>query len=892
MTAVIASRPVIAAKLAKVAQKNYRRGVLGLHAAAQWDGAEFTYKGETVNVIACPSVFAVWDALHRHRGEQWLVVLTPLNEEDLGASVLAHLIDGRLLTPDPWDALLSNFGATTLEPALYRVADDRGFALALLDTLGADDYTPAPAGVLTREHVFTAIAAGPLEIVGSRDVQVDSLALLEWSAVRTRSWDSLRTQLAEPLLGEFSTWLVARSGRLGAVVSKLLTTESLDQLVPLGVVINIFSESDDTAALDIFLATRGIRGVGKADIAHWGDTSAGFLRHSVRPGEQRALLNEAATLANDPDAAPLAERSEMLPVGLTARIRELGVAIERALEMSAQDTPVPSALLHVVERGWIRYQQHMLAASDSNTPTLDAATRLVRWLSTSPDDAPQLRQATKRHVREDAWVDIELNRVRRGVDDLNTQGVLGRLIQRVSARRQTNNHQFAHALADSPQPDVLTVEQILESLLVPLARRQPTLLIVVDALSVSAAAELARVAESDGWTELTVPGADSRTAALAVLPTLTQRSRCSLLAGQLMSGNSAVERREFVSVLKRNDLQVPGEVADPIFHKAALDAVPAGAKLATTVADAIADTDRQKLVAVVLNYVDDTIHHTDPGNTDWTFNTITHLAHLLTAAQRSGRAVVITSDHGHVIDRGDGIFLNRDAVYCHRAHGDTKAIDPEREVLVRGPRVMTDTNTVVLAVDESVRYQARNAGYHGGGSPAEVLVPVIVLVPGLDELGDGWNLVGRPEPAWWEPTDLPTLVSPPPPEPAKSKRKAPPKEQAPSLFDEPTSALDEKDSLGAEVVTTDVYKRQLMVAGRMSLSPHQVSSLIDALNGTGSLEITVGTAAAVLGVPNSRARGALMQAKRVLDVEGYEVLTISGEVVALKRGTLKEQFGL
>ena len=49
--------------------------------------------------------------------------------------------------------------------------------------------------------------------------------------------------------------------------------------------------------------------------------------------------------------------------------------------------------------------------------------------------------------------------------------------------------------------------------------------------------------------------------------------------------------------------------------------LPSGLSLATDVNNAIADVANQKLVAVVLNYVDDTLHHTDPGRTDWTVET-------------------------------------------------------------------------------------------------------------------------------------------------------------------------------------------------------------------------------------------------------------------------------
>ena len=124
-----------------------------------------------------------------------------------------------------------------------------------------------------------------------------------------------------------------------------------------------------------------------------------------------------------------------------------------------------------------------------------------------------------------------------------------------------------------------------------------------------------------------------RSGALAVLPTLTQRSRCSLLCGELREGPDTAERSGFVALIRHAQLQPPGNIPDPIFHKRALDAKPSGQTLATDVANAIADTTHQPLVAAVLNYVDDTLHHTDPGGTDWNLDTITHLRALLHAAR-------------------------------------------------------------------------------------------------------------------------------------------------------------------------------------------------------------------------------------------------------------------
>ena len=72
------------------------------------------------------------------------------------------------------------------------------------------------------------------------------------------------------------------------------------------------------------------------------------------------------------------------------------------------------------------------------------------------------------------------------------------------------------------------------------------LLLVLDGMSAAVRTEvvgdvLSRTAE--GWAEALLPGQDRRAAALAVLPTLTEFSRASLLCGELRSGGQDVERR-------------------------------------------------------------------------------------------------------------------------------------------------------------------------------------------------------------------------------------------------------------------------------------------------------------------------------------------------------------
>ena len=73
----------------------------------------------------------------------------------------------------------------------------------------------------------------------------------------------------------------------------------------------------------------------------------------------------------------------------------------------------------------------------------------------------------------------------------------------------------------------------------------------------------------------------------------------------------------------------------------------------------------------------------------------------------------------------------------------------------------------VLAVDEHLRYGPLKAGYHGGGAPAEAVVPVAVLVPGAVPDETGLQLAPPQEPGWWiDPVTsvaaVPTIPAPPP----------------------------------------------------------------------------------------------------------------------------------
>ncbi|MGX7728482.1 BREX-2 system phosphatase PglZ [Rhodococcus sp. 2H158] len=884
MSTLTVTRPIIAAKLAKAVEKRHRNGVLGLRATPKWDGGTFVHDGVPVTVAPCPSTFAVWEALEQRNHDEWLVVLTPIEEADLGVGVLAHLVDGRLISPDPWDALRSTFSATTVEPALYRVANDRALAMGLLAAIPTAAVTPAPGGVLTRAHAMSAVARGALAMTDDPATEIDTLVVLEWSRRPgvTAEFDRLRTDGGAELVAATTTWLAERAGRLAKPVAALLKTQRIADLVPLGLLAGLFTDPGSDLARGLFLGRYGLTDLTTEDLAAWHDDSSGLVIGTLTDSERRAVLQSAAAHARELGIDDLAGRSELLPQGLTARLDALAHAIEVAMPGDPVEFGPKQGGLDSVEWAWQQTLRHLSARTSSSYRAAEATVRLLRWLAVDTPTTGNLDDHTRRYIDGDGWVDAALAAAYRGTDHRALAAAVTRVIDAVTARRRGHDRRFAAALADTPHPTGPVVEQLLRTVVLPLAKARPTLLLVVDALSIAAATDIAAAAAEHGWTEAAALGGSRRAAALAVLPTLTQRSRCSLLTGDLREGDVAAERAGFLDALRSVGLEAALGRVDPIFHKKALDTVPAGADLATEVANAIADTAGRPLVAAVLNFVDDTLHHTDPGGTDWGIGTITHLRALLQAAQRAGRAVVVTSDHGHIIERRTSVKRARANLYGQRAHGDLDHVD-DGEIVVRGPRVLTDSHTVVLAVEENVRYGPVNAGYHGGAAPSEVLVPVLAFHTG--ERPATLTALEPVEPRWWY---APVQIAAPAATPVSA---APAKQAAPTLFDtdEPATVTV---NVADQVIATPVFADQERLAGRIVVQREQIRALLAALLAAPARELTTAQAASLLGIAPARVGGALLQIKRVLDVEGYEVLLLDGGVAGLDEAALREQFGL
>ncbi len=707
--------------------------------------------------------------------------------------------------------------------------------------------------------------------------------------------------VTDALLG----WLAGRCGLLAEPFGQLLRAGRVADLVPLGLVAGVVrataAGSGPRALLRREIASNPSDRVLEAWAAEAADV-LGDLITGEDAGVAAPLLARADTLLLAVEGADDAEVSDILPRGLTARLATLADALERAVKPAAsraESGGVDRALVEPagfapVETAYARVNEHRLAGrpEEVRVPRAAAAVRLGRWLATEVAPAAGLGALAARHRDDDAWVDRAIADAWTGVGDDLLARALETVVSAARLRRDAHDIAFAAGLAaegaataTAPAGTVL-LEDLLPSTVLPLARQQPVLLVVADGVSVAVATELVDDLERRyEWLEVLPVDATQRAVGLAVLPTLTEVSRTSLLSGTLARGTQADELRGFEEARTR------AGVTGALFHKKPLDSSAAGHDLAADVAAAVDDVASTRLVACVLNTVDDALDRSDPGGTEWTADAVKHLRALLARAQRAGRIVVLTSDHGHIVERREGTVRSAGGSTSNRSRPAGGPPAGPGEVLVQGRRVLADGAAAILAVDERLRYSALKAGYHGGASPAEAVVPVFVLAPGAPP--DGWKLAPPRSPGWWRTAvgvaETAGVIARPP---------TPRRVEPPTLFDpEPVAgapAVDERaHSLARAVLSSAPYRAQ-RGRGVTVLREDQVEALLRALLAAPGGRLDPASAAAALGLSELQLTGAVLHVQRLLNVEQYPVLTrdADGRGLVLDESLLREQFGL
>lgn len=878
-----------------------------------WSGPErLEVRGKTCWIHWCASVLEMRDRLLEPPVEgEVLVLLANRPDEALGPDLLCRLLRRRLLDIDPWKALRQAFGASRLDP---RLAHEPWLAEALLDSQPAGGYPPVPTSSLDLDSAWRAFLEAHLAL---GDGATDPMSLLRWS-LGNGGPEQLR-QLAPPRVEKVLDYLHRRGGNTSAAIARLAYHGREGDALALGLVCRaLFS---GLPAEEVRRAAAGARLEGLLD-GHkldrtegrlWAETAEAIAEGWQRGTTPRPLLARTLRLADELlktlELEPLAYHSRWLSSGYTQRADRLATALRQSLASTpaAADGPLVSLAERVAEHHRAR------RPGPDGASVLAMVGRLLRWLSrreAEPLEMPSLEVAVRLYGSELSFVDFAREALWRHAPEPPLSDSVALLLERVATLREDFNRRFGELVrgwfeADGDTPGILPVEAVINRCLVPLAEQGPTLFLIVDGMSFAIYHELLGDLLNRGWEPL-VHGKDPLPqAALATLPSVTAASRTALLCGQLVEGaGQGVEARGFAG---HQGLLPHCKTGKPprLFHKGDLRGDAGG--LAREVRQCLADEGR-RAVAVVLNAVDDQLGRGDQLTPRWSVETLGPLEAILDAAGEAGRTVVLTADHGHLAEQhpgrvklgGEGPMGER-----HRLVGPTAGSTDDGELLVKGRRVRTAEGKVIVPWSETSRYGPRKAGYHGGSTPQELLIPLVVLAP-EGRAPEGWTHARGDLPAWWEPGRAEKVPEPRSPSSAvehrRGGRKPPPSIASPAqgvLFEPPpASAPDDAEARDggrwALLFESSAWHSQVELCGGPAFAPlRRVADVLDLVDRHGGrISLTAAGRALALGLP--RLRSLIAQLQRLLNIEGYPVLDLDDASAELRldHALLSQQFEL
>jgi hypothetical protein len=742
-----------------------------------------------------------------------------------------------------------------------------------------------PGGFLDLDTAWSQILRSSLGLETGRP---DILTLLRW----TLSTESIAryARLPDAAKPHISQWISETSGPVGELVMRCVDAgNGLDSL-PIGLVCGVaFASSGEPQPELAAAAVRlerytGDRRIRDEEGKRWAEAAAWVVRNSdadmVRPCVARAdgLLHELHLIG-------FAGLSDVLPSGFEARLSGVAGSLSSFLKESTAaniaqvERTVALALAHDVAQPSVSRQERAVMAL-----------RLCRWLATRSEPPAGFAALANAYAHDGAFVDWARLKLLGGDELAALSAAYKDLAIAVRERREKFNGLFAESLRiwnaeGSSTAGCVPVERILAETVAPLAQQSHVLLLMLDGLSFPIFRELSVDLQRLGWTEAVPVAAARADVAIAALPTVTEISRTSLLCGRLASGAANVEKSGFSTYPAL--LAASKAAAKPIvFHKGELgDAMG----LSQEVREAVGTRNR-RIVAVVYNAVDDNLSGSDQLHLRWTLDDLRLLKPLLYEAQTAGRALVITADHGHVIDEKTAQRSGTDGDRWRTYSGAVE----QGEIALEGGRIRTPSaaNKVVCAWSEQLRYSSKKNGYHGGVAPQEVVIPLNVFLPPRAEI-EGWRPAAPEQPDWWE--DLlgaaAKPLAPAPARPLDVKPKKPAAKGQAELFEgvEPGAKPDWIMMLFA----ASTYQQQKQLAARVAPMDQDMRRLLEALDGRGG-KLSKAALAQRLGLPLVRLSGFVNAARRVLNVDqsGILLLDETNAVVEFNRELLEIQFQL
>ncbi len=470
-----------------------------------WDGPEaIDVGGRTWHVKACRSALEVREVLSSNDVGRPLVILTQLDRAELGADVTARLIKGRVLDIDPWEPVLRAFGAHRIDA---RLANYKWLPGVLFSGM-ADRYPQAASGTL---DAATAWRFAFKILLGVDPTALDITTLLEWTfdAPVLSRWKALPADQAT----DISKWLTATVGPSAELPLALITSGHGSDAVPVAIVCAVlFAGEDEPSGVRGAAAVRLERSTGGLRVdAHRGRALAavaeGLLARLVATGHPGvpALVGRADHLLGELGASSEAWSSRWLPTGFDQRLQRYAEALTQALEGS--DAAAALAATTLALEG---LRGHSRAAAEPERITrAEQALRLVRYIRTVDHETQpgSFGETVAAYSTVDAYADVARYALYASETHQAFGAALAAVADRAAMVREAFTETFAGLAkhwfeAPSATPSLIYIEDVLKSVVAPLASKVPVLLIVADGMSAAVSDTLGASIERRGWANL------------------------------------------------------------------------------------------------------------------------------------------------------------------------------------------------------------------------------------------------------------------------------------------------------------------------------------------------------------------------------------------------------
>ena len=864
----------------------------------------------TCRVVTARSELAIRRALLDFEGaprDELLVVVTPLQSNDLVEDVRARMAGGRLWRFDPWEAVMTLFGASELDGRLRR---QKALGRALLRSNARVNFEPVVAGQLTEDEAWHRLLHTALSLpdpIWSLDSWITwsmrhadmARRLLEDEELMHEVVERVEHNLGEPgvlLLALLSRNLdVDRPGERAMVVALGVRAADAASQRPELAQTSMHARADLTASLEI---------KGNAQRQIFDELARAFSRTYSRlkqedPSSVMGMTDKLDAVLEEIDAMAIAPFSRASRAGWGARHEQLADSLQQG---------DPDALREALA---LLDEHNMAREEPAQMRRLRDIAQLAYYCNHWPE--PDLEdldvvEASREYIASGSYIDMIRQEV--ATADLGPQlhDALADLLTRATARRDRLNRAFAASLTQRLEhrrsvPGALAMHDVLEKVVTPIAKKHKVLMIVLDGASWAVLRALQHDALRSQW-RMHLPGdEDQPTPLFAALPSITKFSRTSLLTGKLQTGDQHTEKKEFVQHPRLREA-IGKQQKLSIFHKGELDGVGG---VGESVREAILD-DRQGVVAVVVNTVDDQLGGAQQLSMRWTLDAISPLKSLLDLAHKR-RVVVLTSDHGHVWEDRSERLTELGGVHGRHRVGGVPA--SAGEVKLTGPMANAFCDDdVILAVDERMRHSSRHRGYHGGATLQEVVTPLVLLTDAetdfngvldtteLSSFMPAWSKLEPPSVRVHVPESIttsevaPETVTAPEPAPQLDLLAGP--AEPSEVIEEPQrEAAQDVSALVESLLNSELYNRQLAHVSSLRKSPEDVYRvLVTLLEHEGRAH--VGDLARAVQKADTRIRRLIAAMSNALNIDGYSILQHdrSEDLVRLDRDMLLKQFEL